>query len=210
MMNYSIEFTKPSAELGVDWLLDQEVNVLNEQGGIIAKAELQLLTMNKHRGAKATYDILADQVPDWEIPLNIYFKKHNLTDELCQELKVPTSAKAQTHIMIEALSVLPEYRSQGFAKALLAAIAKEHNKAQSVNVLSMPMHQFVTASDCETEEHKAYYTQLDLVNDELTREGLKTFFEQLGFVAINIDESTLIEPLSFDVFVASPPSILSL
>ncbi len=124
-MKLSIEFNKPEAITGHDWQLSQEVNVKNEAGDVIAKAEIELLTLNKHRDALATYKLLADEETDWEIPLNIYFKKQNLTEDLCKELHVAASTKAQTHILVEAISVLPQYRRQGwvniYCKKLLKA-----------------------------------------------------------------------------------------
>lgn len=207
-MNLSIEFSKPIIDGGQEWLLTQEINVTDEQGDVIAKAEIQLLTMNKHRDAKATYALLEEFYPDWEIPLNIYFKKHNLTDELCLELNVPTSSKAQTHIMIEAISVQPAYRGKGVGQYLLQEIAQKHKKAQSLTVLSMPLNSFIDVEDCEEAHNRLYYSQLDLANDTVTRDELKGFFNNNGFTTINIDEDNLIEPLAFDVLVASPISIL--
>lgn len=208
-MNLSTEFKKTVSERGVDWLLTQEINVSNEQGEVIAKAEIELLTLNKHRDAAATYAMLENDETDWEIPLNIYFKKQNLTADLCEALNVSSSTKAQTHILLEAISVLPEYRTQGVAKYLLQEIAKKHAKCQSINVLSMPMNMFVDAEHCESEDNKQYYRQLDLTNEAIDRKALEQCFVQTGFTKINIDEAMLVAPLDFDVLVASPASILA-
>lgn len=208
-MNLSIEFNKPVISGRYDWQLAQEINVSNENGDVIAKAEIELVTLNKHRDAKATYQLLADEATDWEIPLNVYFKKQNLTDDLCTELSVAASTKAQTHILIEAISVLPQYRRQGVGKYLLQEIAKHYSKCQSLNILSLAMNNFVDADDCETEENHAYYSQLALANETIDRAELKPFFIANGFTAINIDEDELVEPLQFDILVASPVSILA-
>lgn len=208
-MNLSTEFKKTVSERGVDWLLTQEINVSNEQGEVIAKAEIELLTLNKHRDAAATYAMLENDETDWEIPLNIYFKKQNLTADLCEALNVSSSTKAQTHILLEAISVLPEYRNKGVAKYLLQEIAKKHAKCQSINVLSMPMNMFVDAEHCESEDNKQYYRQLDLTNETIDRKALEQCFVQTGFTKINIDEAMLVAPLDFDVLVASPASILA-
>lgn len=208
-MNLSIEFSKPVSETGNEWQLSQEINVSNEAGEVIAKAEIELLTLNKHRDALATYQLLANDATDWEIPLNIYFKKQNLTGDLCQELNVAASTKAQTHILIEAISVLPEFRKQGVATYLLQEIAKKHTKIQSLSVLSLAMNTFVDAEHCETQENTDYYTKLDLANETLARPELRCFFESSGFTAIKVDEDALVEPLQFDIFVASPASILA-
>ena len=208
-MKLSIEFNKPEAITGHDWQLSQEVNVKNEAGDVIAKAEIELLTLNKHRDALATYKLLADEETDWEIPLNIYFKKQNLTEDLCKELHVAASTKAQTHILVEAISVLPQYRRQGVGQYLLQEIAKKHEKIQSITVLSLAMNTFVDAENCETEANQTYYQQLDLANETLGRTELAQYFVNNGFTAINVDEEQLIEPLTFDVFVASPNSILA-
>lgn len=209
-MKLSIEFNKPEAITGHDWQLSQEVNVKNEAGDVIAKAEIELLTLNKHRDALATYKLLADEETDWEIPLNIYFKKQNLTEDLCKELHVAASTKAQTHILVEAISVLPQYRRQGVGQYLLQEIAKKHEKIQSITVLSLAMNTFVDAENCETEANQTYYQQLDLANETLGRTELAQYFVNNGFTAINVDEEQLIEPLTFDVFVASPNSILAI
>lgn len=209
-MKLSIEFNKPEAIIGHDWQLSQEVNVKNETGDVIAKAEIELLTLNKHRDALATYKLLADEETDWEIPLNIYFKKQNLTEDLCKELHVAASTKAQTHILVEAISVLPQYRRQGVGQYLLQEIAKKHEKIQSITVLSLAMNTFVDAENCETEANQTYYQQLDLANETLGRIELAQYFANNGFTAINVDEEQLIEPLTFDVFVASPNSILAI
>jgi GNAT superfamily N-acetyltransferase len=208
-MKLSIEFNKPEAITGHDWQLSQEVNVKNEAGDVIAKAEIELLTLNKHRDASATYKLLADEETDWEIPLNIYFKKQNLTEDLCKELHVSASTKAQTHILVEAISVLPQYRRQGVGQYLLQEIAKKHEKIQSITVLSLAMNTFVDAENCETAANQTYYQQLDLANETLGRKELAQYFGNNGFTAINVDEEQLIEPLTFDVFVASPNSILA-
>ena len=171
-MNLSITYSKPVTETGNDWQLSQEINVSNEAGDIIAKAEIELLTLNKHRDALATYQLLADDATDWEIPLNVYFKKQNLTAELCQELNVAASTKAQTHILIEAISVLPEYRKQGVGKYLLQEIAKKHVKIQSLSVLSLAMNAFVDAEQCETQENTDYYSKLNLTDETLARPEL--------------------------------------
>ena len=185
-MNLSITFNKPEAITGHDWQISQEINVSNEAGEVIAKAEIELLTLNKHRDALATYKLLADEETDWEIPLNIYFKKQNLTEELCKELHVAASTKAQTHILIEAISVLPEYRKQGVGRYLLQEIAKKHSKIQSISVLSLAMNAFVDADNCETEANQQYYQQLALENETLGRTDLSCYFVNNGFIAITV------------------------
>ena len=46
-MNLTTQFTKAQAQNGFDWQLSQEVNVIDESGQVIAKAEIELITMNK-------------------------------------------------------------------------------------------------------------------------------------------------------------------
>jgi GNAT superfamily N-acetyltransferase len=208
-MNFTIEFSKPIIQGNYEWQLAQEINVKNDNGDVIAKAEIELLTINKHRDALATYQLLEDEGSDWEIPLNIYFKKQNLTLDLCDALEVKPSTKAQTHILLEAISVLPEYRQQGVAKYLLQNIAQKHAKIQSINVLSMAMNEFVDAQLCETQSNKDYYSTLDLPNETIARETLENCFTNSGFTKIDIDQAALVEPLQFDIFVASPASILA-
>ena len=71
------------------------------------------------------------------------------------------------------------------------------------------MNTFVDAEHCETQENTDYYTKLDLANETLARPELRCFFESSGFTAIKVDEDALVEPLQFDIFVASPASILA-
>ena len=109
--------------------------------------------------------------------------------------------------MIEAISVLPEFRKQGVAKFLLNEISQHYAKAQSISVLSMSMHLFVDADDCETQENKAYYQALNLAETDNNQEALSNFFTQSGFINVAIDDSALEEPLPFKVFIASPQTI---
>jgi GNAT superfamily N-acetyltransferase len=209
-MNLTIDFKKPEIASSFDWQLCQEINVSNEQGVIIAKAEIELITINKHRDALGSYVLLADESTDWEIPLNLYFKGQNLTAYLCEQLSItPDTKKAKTHILLEAISVLPEYRQQAVGHYLLNEIAKHHAKAQSITVLSMPMHQFVDADECEDDDNKAYYHAADLQNKKLESDELANFFTKSGFVEFNVDENLLAEPLPYQLFVASPQSILN-
>lgn len=207
-MNLSIEFSKAEIKSALDWQLAQEINVKNESGDVIAKAEIDIITLNKHRGADESYELLAQQgATDWEVPLNVYFKKQNIAADLTHKLAVKADPKAKTHILIEAISVLPEYRQQGIAKFLLKEIAQHYAKTQSVSILSMPMHLFVDADDCETDESKAYYQALKLTEDDASHSELDSFLTQCGFINVAIDDSALEEPLPFKVFVASPATI---
>jgi len=208
MMNLSIEFNKPEIKSAFDWQLAQEINLKNDDNQVIAKAEIEIITLNKHRGADESYELLSQQdATDWEVPLNLFFKKQNIAADLVEKFQVKIDAKAKDHILIEAISVLPAYRKQGVAKFLLKAIAEHYSKAQSLSVLSMPMSLFVDAQDCETEENKTYYQAMNLAADDLNHEQLTAFFEHSGFSYLAIDDSALAAPLPFKVFMASPKMI---
>ena len=207
-MNLSIEFSKPEIKTAFDWQLAQEINVKNENGDVVAKAEIDIITLNKHRGADESYELLAQQgATDWEVPLNVYFKKQNIAADLAEKLDIKIDTKAKNHILIEAISVLPEFRKQGVAKFLLNEIALHYAKAQSISILSMPMYLFVDADDCETEENKTYYQALNLAENDANQEELAKFLTQVGFMNVAIDDSALEEPLPFKVFVTSPAAI---
>ena len=207
-MNLTIEFNKPEIKGSFDWQLIQEINVKNDENHVIAKAEIEILTLNKHRGADESYELLSQEdATDWEVPLNLFFKKQNITADLVEKFQAKVDVKAKDHILIEAISVLPAYRKQGVAKYLLQEISQHYTKAQSISVLSMPMDLFVDAQDCETEDNKAYYHAMNLVDDALTQEQLSAFFEQSGFSHLAIDDSALEAPLPFNVFMASPQTI---
>ncbi|ARD44366.1 GNAT family N-acetyltransferase [Colwellia sp. PAMC 21821] len=207
-MNLTIEFSKPEIKSAFDWQLIQEINVKNDDDQVIAKAEIEIMTLNKHRGADESYELLSQQdATDWEVPLNLFFKKQNIAADLVEKLQVKVDAKAKDHILIEAISVLPAFRKQGVAKFLLKEIAEHYSKVQSISVLSMPMSLFVDAQDCETEENKAYYQAMNLAEDELNNEQLSAFFEHSGFTHLAIDDSALEAPLPFKVFMASPKTL---
>jgi|GEM_PF-1092437 len=207
-MNLSIEFKTPTVKGAYDWQLSQEINVSNEAGNVIAKAEIELITMNKHRDADKSYALLNEQeATDWEIPLGVYFKKQNLIADYCEKLSVKADTNAKTHIMIEAISVQPAYRKKGVAAYLLNEIAQHHTKIQSLNVMSMEMPLFVDVDYCNGEENTQYYKDLTLENEKITRTELATFFIANGFIAVTIDESLLAESLPYDIFIASPATI---
>ncbi|MGB1263196.1 MAG: GNAT family N-acetyltransferase [Cognaticolwellia sp.] len=207
-MNLTIEFNPAEIKSAFDWQLAQEINVKNDQGDVIAKAEIEIITLNKHRGADESYELLSQHdATDWEVPLNVFFKKQNIAADLAETLQVKVDAKAKEHILIEAISVLPTYRKQGVAKFLLNEIAQHYNKAQSIFALSMPMSLFLDAEDCETAENKAYYQALNLADNELDQEQLTRYFVQSGFNHLAIDDSALEVPLPFKVFIASAKTI---
>ncbi|WP_076417454.1 GNAT family N-acetyltransferase [Colwellia sp. UCD-KL20] len=207
-MNLSITFKKPTVKGAYDWQLSQEINVSNDAGDVIAKAEIELITLNKHRDADKSFAMLDEQeATDWEIPLGVYFKKQNLIAEYCEKLLVKPDTNAKTHIMIEAISVQPAYRKQGVAKYLLNEIALHYPKVQSLNVMSMAMNLFVDLEFCNGEENTQYYTRLALENETIANEELKAFFTASGFMQVEIDESLLAEPLPFELFIASPATI---
>lgn len=207
-MNLTIEFKQPEIKSAFDWQVVQEINVKNDQDQVIAKAEIEIITLNKHRGADESYELLSQQdATDWEVPLNLFFKKQNIAADLVEKLQVKVDVKAKDHILIEAISVLPAFRQQGVAKFLLQEIAQHYSKAQSISVLSMPMNLFLDAQDCETEENKAYYQAMNLSDDSLSNEQLVTFFEHSGFSYLAIDDSALEAPLPFKVFMASPKTV---
>ncbi len=209
-MNLSIEFNKPVIKSGFDWQLSQEINVSSDGGQVVAKAEIELLTLNKHRDALASLEVLsADEDCDWTIPFNTYFHKQNISTEMCELLNVKADTKAKTHIMIEAISVLAEYRKQGIAQFLLKEIANKYPKAQSINVLSLPMQLFVDPEYCESEANKHYYQALNLVDETITSAQLNSFFASNGFIELAFDESELSEPLPYSILVASPNTILA-
>ncbi len=192
-----------------DWQLNQEINLSDSDGNVIAKAEIEILTLNKHRGAKQSYQLLEQQETDWELPLNLYFSGHNLNETLCKELNIKANTKkAQQHIMIEALSVQPQHRNQGIGRLLLNAIANEYQKAQSITVMSLPMKLFVDSENCQSDAAKHYYQSLELAQDDTDRQGLKQFFSNAGFVEYQVDDSLLNEPLHFDVLLSSPQNII--
>ncbi len=208
-MKLTVEFTKPEIKNAFDWQLTQEINVKNDENQVIAKAEIEIITLNKHRGADESYELLSQQdATDWEVPLNLFFKKQNIAADLVEKLQAKVDAKAKDHILIEAISVLPAYRKQGVAKFLLKEIAQLYSKVQSISALSMPMNLFVDAQDCETAENKAYYQAMNLTEDTLNTEQLSAFFQQSGFSHLAIDDSALETPLPFQVFIASPKTIL--
>ena len=207
-MQLTSTFTNAEITSEYDWQVSQEVNVINNDGLVIAKAEIEIITLNKHRGAKQSYELLEQQETDWELPLNLYFSGHNLNEKLCNKLSIkPNPKKAQQHIMIEALSVLAEHRSKGIAMFLLQAIADQYQKAQSITVMSMPMRLFVDSENCQTDTAKRYYQSLQLEQDLTSAQDLQQFFIKAGFVEYQVDSSLLAEPLSFDVFVTSPDKI---
>jgi GNAT superfamily N-acetyltransferase len=211
-MTLTTEFKKPEITGSFDWQLTQEINVKNEQGDVIAKAEIELITLNKHRAAVESYELLDsdNEATDWEIPLNLYFKGQNLSPVMCELLAVTANTKkAQTHIMLEALSVVPSYRKQGVAKQLLNAIANQYEKAQSITLMSMPMNLFVDAEDCQTPDAKSYYQALELKNDETSRDDLQQFFVKAGFINYEVDASLLAEPLGYDIYVSTPEKLLA-
>ena len=126
-MTFKVDFQKAQIKGEFDWQLSQVVNVTGENGEVVAKAEIEILTLNKHRGAKASCELLdGSEQTDWEIPLQLCFKKQNLTDELCAELAVKANDKAKSHILLEAISVKPAFRKKGLAKLLLTAIAEQY------------------------------------------------------------------------------------
>lgn len=209
-MSFSVTFGKSSIKSSFDWQLCQEVNVVTDDGNVIAKAELELLTLNRHRDALKSYQLLDEneEGDDWEILLNLFFKGHNLNTDTAEALEVNVNPKkAQIHIMIEAVSVQPEYRQQGVARILLQAIAAHYTKAQSISLLSMPMNLFVDAQECETQENMDYYLSLNLSEETQSMETLNTCFEKLGFNAVTVDESVLNAPLPYSIFMASPAQL---
>jgi sugar diacid utilization regulator len=210
-MQLTTTFASAEITSAFDWQLSQEVNVIDNDGEIIAKAEIEIITLNKHRGAKQSYQLLEQHETDWELPLNLYFSGHNLNEKLCNNLHIkPNPKKAQQHIMIEALSVLTEHRNKGVAMFLLQAIANEYQKAQSITVMSMPMRLFVDSENCQTDNAKRYYQALQLDQDLTSGQDLQQFFIKAGFVEFEVDSSLLAEPLSFDVFVTSPEKLTKL
>jgi len=209
-MDLSIDFQKPELKGAYDWQLTQEINVKNPAGDVIAKAEIELVTLNKHRDADKSYELLDQQeATDWEIPFGVYFKKHNLIADYCEKLAVKADTNAKTHIMIEALSVQPQYRTQGVAKQLLQAIAEHYPKAQSLNVMSMAMNLFVDLEYCNGPDNTQYYENLSLDQETIATEELNAFWGKVGFMQVEIDEKLLAEPLSYTIYLASPASILA-
>jgi GNAT superfamily N-acetyltransferase len=213
--NLTITFNKPVIASDLDWQLSQEINVATADGKVIAKAEIELITLNKHRDAVASYELLdCDEGTDWEIPLNLYFTKQNLSADLCGALLVQADIKAKTHIMLEALSVHPDYRKQGIARYLFTEIAKHHNKAQSISVMSMPMPLFLDSATMSAEQgldadNISYYQSLKLADEKITADDLGHFFKAIGFNHFEIDPTLLAEPLGFDVYVTSPAKLLA-
>jgi GNAT superfamily N-acetyltransferase len=209
-MDLSIDFKKPAIKSAYDWQLTQEINVTNQDGDLIAKAEIELVTLNKHRDAEKSYALIDEQeATDWEIPFGVYFKKNNLISDYCEKLQVKADTNAKTHIMIEALSVQAAYRKQGVGTFLLQRIAEHYPKAQSLNVMSMPINLFVDVEYCEGEENTQYYQNLDLQNEKTTNEDLDGFWTRSGFMPVQIDQTLLAEPLSYSIYLASPASIIS-
>ncbi|MCO4798443.1 MAG: GNAT family N-acetyltransferase [Colwelliaceae bacterium] len=209
-MPLTIEFNKPEIKGSFDWQLIQQVNVLNEDKVLIAKAEIELITLNKHRDALKSYALIEgeDESTDWELPLNLYFKGQNLSQNVCSSLNITADVKkAKTHIMIEAISVLPTYRNQGVAKFLLQELAKNYSKVQSITVLTMPLKLFVDAEECEEQADKDYYQQLELQTDTTERAQLRDFFNHNNFIEYKVDEALLNEPLSFDIFITTPAKL---
>ncbi|MDO6447230.1 hypothetical protein Q4493_15785 [Colwellia sp. 1_MG-2023] len=209
-MSLQVEFNKPEIKSVLDWQLIQEINVLNEDNIIVAKAEIELITLNKHRDALKSYALIEEQEgsTDWELPLNLYFKGQNLSPELCEKLSVKSDIKkAKTHLLLEAISVLPAYRNQGVTKLLLSEIAKEYPKVQSITALTMPLKLFIDAEQCEEEAVKAYYQQLELETDKTTSEQLAEFFHHNGFIEYEVDEALLHEPLTFSFYITTPEKL---
>ena len=213
--NLTVTFKKPVIASDLDWQLSQEINVSTADGTVIAKAEIELITLNKHRDAVASYELLdCEEGTDWEIPLNLYFTKQNLSADLCNSLLVKADTKAKTHIMLEAISVHPDYRKQGVARYLFTEIAKHHNKVQSMSVMSMPMPLFLDSETMSADQgldadNIAYYKSLQLASEKITAEDVDQFFTALGFQNFEIDPSLLAEPLGFSVYVTSPKKLLS-
>ncbi|NMP32434.1 GNAT family N-acetyltransferase [Thalassotalea sp. M1531] len=209
MNKLTFEFTTPEIKTEFEWQLSQEVNVFDGER-LVAKAEFEILVLNKNRGAKESYQKLeALGACDWELPLNLFFTKQNVKANLAETLSIKTDAKkSQQHIMLEAISVHEDYRNQGVAKAILTQIAKEYSKVQSIFTLAMPMSLFVDPDVCETEQDRAYYQRLNLVEGEgeceSEKDSIVSFFQHNHFNVLDIDESLLAEPLPFTLLVSSP------
>lgn len=207
--SFSIHVSKAELKGQFDWQLMQTINVCNEEGKLIAKAEIECVTLNRHRDAIESYELLeSGEEYDWLVPFNFYFKGQNVKNDVAQQLHItPNVKKAQTHIMIEALSVIPNCRNQGLASALLKAIIAEYPKAQSICLLSMPMALFVDVNDCEDEESREYYDALNLAEEEQTADDISAFFNHTGFIELTAHTAKLDTPLPYQLFMGSPESI---
>ncbi|REL26781.1 hypothetical protein DXX93_09475 [Thalassotalea euphylliae] len=205
MTEYTFSFQTAEIKTNFEWQLYQELNVYDGEQ-LIAKVELELLTINKNRNAKQSYEALEQLgATDWELPLHLYFKGHNVNSELSEQLAVKQeSKKATQHIMIEAFSVLPSYQGNNLGNTILAQLAKEYPKAQSFWLMAMPMHYFIDPQACELEEDKDYYQAMDLTRDSASSQNIAGYFEKQGFIKLTIDEALLAEPLPYELLVASP------
>ena len=205
MTDYTFSLQPPEIKANFEWQLCQELNVLDGDQ-VIAKVELELLTINKHRNAQQSCEALEEVgATDWELPLNLFFKGHNLTADLCEKLSVKQeSKKATQHIMLEAISVLPAYQGKGLGRDILNFLANEYSKAQSIWLMAMPMQLFIDAEECDLAEDKAYYQAMKLNEQTATSNEISAYFQKQGFELLNIDENLLAEPLPYEILVTSP------
>ena len=99
MTQYTFSFQTPEIKANFEWQLYQELNIY-EGEQLIAKVELELLTINKNRNAKQSYEALEQLgATDWELPLHLYFKGHNINSELSEQLEVKQEVKKQRNIL---------------------------------------------------------------------------------------------------------------
>ncbi|REL29436.1 GNAT family N-acetyltransferase [Thalassotalea euphylliae] len=205
MTDYTFSLQSPEIKTNFEWQLYQELNVLDGDQ-LIAKVELELLTINKHRNALQSCEALEELgATDWELPLNLFFKGHNVKADLSEQLSVKQeSKKATQHIMLEAISVLPAYQGKGVGKAILNYLANEYSKAQSIWLMAMPMHFFIDPEECELAEDKAYYQAMKLTEQTATSSEISAYFQKQGFQSLSIDENLLAELLPYKILVTSP------
>lgn len=205
-MTLRFEFEQAEIKSQLDWQLCQDINVFDGDM-LVAKAEVEIITINKHRDAIKSYQaLLALGATDWELPLNLYFKNQNLNAELCAQFAVkPEGKKACQHLLIEAISVHPDYQNKGIAKQLLAKLGETYSKAQSVWLIAMPISTFIDADECDEESDSTFYSAvISAESNEATSESVAQVFERLGFEKQTISPELLAEPLPYELLVTVP------
>jgi GNAT superfamily N-acetyltransferase len=144
------------------------------KGELIGRLVLETIGLTENRPAwKAFSAIDRFCQSDWEIPLEC-FDEHHITAQLWGALNIIPKGRSSQQVMINEVSILPEYRNKGLARALVKHVALLYPKSQAIWLIIGPLEKpaYVGKNKFKEIVHSA---------DNPNKEGLINVYDKYGF-----------------------------
>lgn len=157
------------------WLKKQSIEVYDGEK-IIAAIHVEVMLLTKKRCSITAFDIIDGWCQtEWETPF-LHMAENQIGDHLLYYFSIPYKSMASVrHVLINQITVHPDYRRLGIASKLVGMVASIYKKAQSVWLKVCPLNR-------NPDDNDSKYIRAVCKAKNPKRKTLISFYDRLGFI----------------------------